>query len=68
MRKIYCKDCKFYQGRDTKELNFPLAGYTQGCEIIIDCVIPKISGFGNSKLVNVNNDCMNFKRKRWWKK
>ena len=68
MKKIECRKCRFYKGRDVKELLFPLTGYTQGCEIIIDCVIPKNSGFANSRLKNEKNDCPDFKRFQWWRR
>jgi len=68
MKKIECRKCRFYKGRNMVTNYFPLAGYGEGDEIIIDCVIPKKSGFANSRLKNEKNDCPDFKKFQWWRR
>lgn len=66
MKKVECRKCRFYKGRDVKEFYFPLV--TKHDRIVIDCVIPKLSGFANSRLKNEKNDCPDFKKFQWWRR
>ena len=67
MKKVECIECRFYQGRDRAEEFFPGSSNIEGCEIVIDCVRSP-SGFGNSCMKNVDKDCSDFKKKRFWHK
>lgn len=65
MKKVECRKCRFYKGENQVHSVFPLAS---GMSIIIDCIVPKKSGYSNSRLVNKNNDCPDFKKFEWWRK
>lgn len=67
MKKVNCKNCRWFRATDVAVNYFPaLAEAPRGCDVIIDCVKPKASGFANSKLKNENNDCDWYNRKHWW--
>ena len=66
MKNIECRKCRFFKGRDVKDIYFPYV--TKHHHIFIDCVIPKRSGFANSHLKNEKNDCPDFKKFQWWRR
>ena len=68
MKRKECYKCRFYQGIDRAGDFFQGVYSVTGCEIIIDCVTPKNSGFANSALKNRNNDCPDFKKIKWWRR